>query len=166
MTKPLVIYHAGCPDGVGAALVAYLKFGENALYYPGVYQQPFPIVEAIEAGGDIYCLDFSYPRDVLVKASDDHVMMRVLPGWAMAGVMPKGAERPNIYLIDHHKTAEAALKDLDYPGIHITFDMEHSGAVLAYRHFFPSHFPSHPLVPEMLLYLEDSSDTCEEDSWL
>ena len=30
--KPLVIYHASCADGFGAAFAAWLKFGDDAEY--------------------------------------------------------------------------------------------------------------------------------------
>lgn len=32
--KPLVIYHAACADGFGAAFAAWLKLGDEAEYLP------------------------------------------------------------------------------------------------------------------------------------
>ena len=35
--KPLVIYHANCTDGFGAAFAAWLKLGDEAEYLPMEY---------------------------------------------------------------------------------------------------------------------------------
>ena len=37
--KPLVIYHANCADGFGAAFAAWLKLGNEAEYLPMVYNE-------------------------------------------------------------------------------------------------------------------------------
>ena len=50
-----------------------------------------------------------------------------------------------VVVIDHHKTAQADLEGLD----DCVFDMEHSGAVLAWQYFHKAK------VPEILLYVED-----------
>lgn len=122
--KPLIIYHSNCPDGTGAALAAYLKFGEGAEYLPKKFGDPPPLpADLFER--DVYILDFSYPREMLI-------------GMALAA--------NSLRIIDHHKTAAADLEG--FPGA--TFDMDHSGAVLAWRHFFPDQE-----IPEMLLYIED-----------
>jgi oligoribonuclease NrnB/cAMP/cGMP phosphodiesterase (DHH superfamily) len=55
----------------------------------------------------------------------------------------------SIHIIDHHKTAAEDLHDL--PGnVFATFDMEHSGAMLTWLHFFPKEEP-----PALLRYIED-----------
>ena len=38
--KPLVIYHANCADGFGAAFAAWLKFGDEAEYQAAQYGKP------------------------------------------------------------------------------------------------------------------------------
>ena len=49
-------------------------------------------------------------------------------------------------VIDHHITAQEALKGLDY----CVFDMEQSGATLTWQYFFPKK-----PIPSMLSYIED-----------
>lgn len=127
MKSTFVIYHANCPDGFAAAFVASLYFGEDrektgpVSFVPASYGDALP---EIEDGCDVFILDFSYPREVLVELSQ-RCMVRVL---------------------DHHKTAQAALEGLAFA----TFDMTKSGAVLAWEYFFPTE-----PVPMMLLYVMD-----------
>lgn len=122
--KPLIIYHSPCADGAGAAFAAWHKFHEDAEYRPANYGDATPTDDDVR-GRDVFILDFSYQRQELLRLY---------------------AAARNLHIVDHHKTAQAALGDLDYA----TFDMEHSGAVLAWRHF-------HGVgpVPEILLYIED-----------
>ena len=62
MTKPLVIYHANCADGFGAAFAAWLKLGDGAEYLPMQYGQK--LVEKADIWQrEVYVLDFSLPRD-------------------------------------------------------------------------------------------------------
>ena len=37
-----ILYHGNCPDGFGAALVAWLVYGDNAIYIPVYHNQPVP----------------------------------------------------------------------------------------------------------------------------
>lgn len=120
--KPLVIYHGNCPDGFTAAWVAARALGYVELY-AGKYGEPPPLAAA--AGRDVYVVDFSYPREQLVELKD--------------------ASR-SLLVLDHHKTAQAALEGLDY----CVFDMERSGAGLAWDHFF-AHKPR----PWIVDYVED-----------
>ena len=66
--KPLVIYHAHCTDGFGAAFAAWLKFGDDAEYLPMAYGNIKSILD-VDLIGDtnraVYILDFSFPRDVM-----------------------------------------------------------------------------------------------------
>lgn len=129
--KPLIIYHSNCSDGCGAALAAYLKFGEGAEYQGANYGNPLLMGPHLYKR-QVYFLDFSYPR-------------RMIEAMIRFGAM--------ITIVDHHKSAEADLAGLDrqYPDkLLMTFDMDHSGAVLAWRHFFPDQE-----IPELLLYIED-----------
>ncbi|WP_347989462.1 DHH family phosphoesterase [Methylomonas sp. AM2-LC] len=105
----LVIYHANCLDGFGAAYAAWRKFGDTADYLPATYGSQPPDV----AGKDIYILDFSYFRDILI---DMHSSAR------------------SLIVIDHHKTAQSNLVGLDFA----IFDMTHSGCMLAWQYFHPS----------------------------
>jgi hypothetical protein len=63
MSKTKVIYHGPhCPDGFGAALAVFLKFGNAAQYIPCDYGGDIP---EIEKGDRVYILDFSFKREIL-----------------------------------------------------------------------------------------------------
>ena len=73
--KPLVIYHASCADGFGAAFAAWLKLGESdsieegAEYVPMQYG-PVPDIESWHmqyaiSQREVYILDFSFPRQTM-----------------------------------------------------------------------------------------------------
>lgn len=116
-----VLYHADCPDGFGAAWVAWTALGGTAEYIPVRYNEPPPRF----LPKSVLIVDFSYSRETLEKMKE---VVREL------------------VVLDHHKTAADDLKD--FPGA--TFDMEHSGAWLAYKHFYPNDH-----VPAIVGYIED-----------
>jgi len=122
--KSICIYHGNCADGFGAAWVVRKALGDVD-FHAGVYQTPPPDV----AGRDVIMVDFSYKRPVLLE-------------------MAKSAK--TILVIDHHKTAAEDLKFLPVPNIDATFDMEHSGAILTWQHYFPDQKP-----PQLLEHIED-----------
>lgn len=105
--KTYVLYHANCPDGFTSAWVAHKKLGDEAEYIPVSYGNPPP---EMESRSEVYILDFSYPRDVLIDLDQAHNLVQVE---------------------DHHKTAQADLEGLDF----CHFDMDHSGAYLAWQYF-------------------------------
>jgi len=119
----ICIYHGNCADGFGAAWVVRKALG-NIEFHPGVYQNPPPDV----TGKDVVMVDFSYKRPTLLQMA------------AMANSM---------LILDHHKTAIEDLVDLP-PNVQTTFDVEHSGSVLAWLHYFPHVEP-----PQLLLHIED-----------
>lgn len=123
--KKLCIYHGNCADGFGAATVVRMALGaENVDFHAGVYQNPPPDV----TGRDVILVDFSYKRDVLIDM----------------------AEKANsIVIIDHHKSAQECLVDLP-KNVYATFDMDKSGAVLAWEYFNPTQDP-----PKLLLHIQD-----------
>jgi oligoribonuclease NrnB/cAMP/cGMP phosphodiesterase (DHH superfamily) len=128
--KPLIIYHGGCPDGFGAAYAAWKKFGDEAIYHPGVYQED-PPNEAFEPR-DVFLVDFSYKRPVIEK-------------------MLKFANR--VVIIDHHKSAAEdlfSMHEREFPRLEQHFDLNHSGAVLSWLYFCPDM-----AVPELIHYIED-----------
>lgn len=125
-TRPLVIYHGNCADGFSAAWCFWRKYGPDADYIAGVYQQEPP---AAIVGRDVYLVDFSYKR-VVVEA-----MLRLAN---------------SVTLIDHHKTAIDDLRPVFEP---LEFeamaygaerravwfcDLERSGATLAWDFLFPN----------------------------
>lgn len=135
--RPLCIYHGGCDDGFGAAWAVRQALGVNVDFYPGVYQQEPPNV----AGRDVIMVDFSYKRPVLDK---------------MAAIAR------SILILDHHKTAAEDLADVPMApafnvweptpaGMWAIFDMNRSGAGLAWDYFHPGIGNRPPFIN----YIED-----------
>lgn len=104
----LVIYHANCTDGFGAAYSAWKLLGDRAEYHAAKYGEPPPDVK----GKNVVVLDFSYDN-----ATTKHLMK----------------EAKGFLVIDHHKSAMVELHDVSCTH----FDMNHSGAMLSWRFFHP-----------------------------
>lgn len=150
MTKILCIYHGNCADGFGAAWA--VRDG-LALYdiefYPGVHQQPPPDV----TGHDVIIVDFSYKYDVLTEMS---------------------YKANSTLILDHHKTAAEDLsklpvvvekdgysgfrggalavhcRDNNMPHIGALFDMDRSGARIAWDFFNRGKEP-----PALINHIQD-----------
>lgn len=122
MKEIVVIYHGECPDGFSAAWVAWKRFGDQADYVPGHYQELPP--EGL-ADKEIYILDFSFPADIMAKIIK---------------------ENKRVVVIDHHKSAEESVKMAH----EYVYEMNHSGAVLAWQYFYPDSE-----APWLLRYIED-----------
>lgn len=142
--RKLVIYHRGCIDGWTAALAAYSHEDWHTADYLAMNYG-----DDVEALVDLVCgdafvdlvsgedspwdyvlfVDFSVPRRAL----------KVMSSWLM-----------KLIVIDHHKTAQAALHGLHAPtaGRYIYFDMERSGAGMAWDHL-------HGYRPKLVDYVED-----------
>ena len=119
-----VLYHGNCYDGFGAAWAAWKKLGHENVRYQAINygDTPPPLINADQ--GKLYILDFSFPRDQLITLTKEF----------------------DVTVLDHHKTAQAALEGLDYA----VFDLNRSGAMLAWDYFFPSIE-----APLMVSYLQD-----------
>jgi len=107
--NPLIVFHAPCPDGFGAAYAAWRRFGEKADYV-GAEHGAYPVLDV--QGRDVFVLDFSFPR-------------------AQLEAMRQAAR--SLVILDHHKTAQEDLAA--FPGA--VFDMTRSGARLAWEYFHP-----------------------------
>lgn len=131
--RPLIIYHGNCADGFSAAWCFWKKYGGQADYVAGIYQQDPPNV----SGRDVYLVDFSYKRAVVEQ------MLQTAS---------------SVTLIDHHKTAIEDLRPLfrqdswtgSPPCLNWYVDLERSGATLAWDYLFPDK-PR----PLLLGYIED-----------
>jgi hypothetical protein len=136
--KPLVIYHAGCADGFTAAWVADRALGGAELRAAHYGEAPPDV-----AGRDVYVLDFSYPRAVLLRMY---------------------SEARSILVLDHHKTAQADLEGLPF----CTFRMEESGASLAwwYWHDAEELPPLVAYVRDRDLWRHELPNTREINAWL
>lgn len=133
--KSLVLYHANCNDGFGAAFAAWAKLGDAAEYVPVQYGQVNTVEDLASkfgelAGRDIYLLDFSFPRPVL--------------DWLL--------DNANRFVwLDHHKTAfelwdatvwmerQDGLQQWLGTGLKHTIHLNNfkSGAMLAWQFFHP-----------------------------
>lgn len=121
--QTLVIYHGRCADGFGAAYAAWKRFGNDAAYVGVAYGHVMPLEEI--QGRDVYILDFCFPRAITEQMA---------------------ACAKSILVIDHHKTAQADLAG--FP--HAIFDMNKSGARLAWEYFHGA-----TPVPDLLRFVED-----------
>lgn len=145
-SKPLVIFHANCPDGFGAAFAAWLKFGEGAEYLPYDYDgTPAPSVH----GRAVYILDFAFDGPTMERLE---------------------SEAHRVVLLDHHQTGIDKLAGFRCicaeqrlgpnqprdPHNHSRFssfwrlDVSKSGARLAWEYF---HGQSE--VPALIQHVED-----------
>lgn len=126
MRKPtkniVVFYHNDCTDGFSAAWVAWKKFGSKADYI-GI-DPGSKLVSGLK-DKEIYMVDVIYPIQYLKKLIKDN---------------------KKVVAIDHHVSNQKAF-ELVREGL---FDISHSGAVLAWRYFYPK-----VKVPKFLDYVED-----------
>ena len=131
--KPLVIYHNNCPDGFAAAWAIDQRFGPVDLH-PANYGEEPPYEKA--KGKRVFVVDFSYPRSFLEALS---------------------VHADRLTLLDHHKTAEKDLEGLQEdlnlisPLDEIVFDMNRSGAGIAWDYAFPGSEKR----PWLIDYVED-----------
>lgn len=120
----VVVFHAECIDGFTAAWAAWLKFGDkDTEYLPARYGDAPPNV----VDREVFVVDFSYPREVMLQMKE-----RAL----------------GVLVLDHHRTAEAALEDLDFA----IFDMERSGAGMAWDFLCRAEMGPRPW---LISYVED-----------
>ena len=112
-TIDTIIYHGDCPDGFCAAFVAKRRY-PTANLVPATYGKPLD--ESQIRNKHVLVVDFS---------------------WKRADMERIASQTTSIYVLDHHKTAEAELAELPYA----YFDMNRSGAQLAWDHCFPANQP-------------------------
>lgn len=131
-TKPLCIYHGNCADGFGAAWVVWKYFKGEVDFVAGVYQELPPDVQE----RDVIVCDFSYKPDVMKKIMD---------------------ECKSLLWLDHHKSAiedmQPVMKDincLDESKFYFVLDMNRSGAMITWDHFFNGQEP-----PQLLKHIQD-----------
>jgi oligoribonuclease NrnB/cAMP/cGMP phosphodiesterase (DHH superfamily) len=130
-----ILYHGNCYDGFGAAYAAWKALGDTAKYIPVSYGNPLPEMPDAEV---VYILDFSYSKEILLEL----------------------AKKTSVIVLDHHKTAQENLAELvslkenqlcpNDANPFVIFDMDHSGAYLAWDFFHPSK-----PVPKLIMHLED-----------
>ncbi len=104
----VVIYHADCTDGFGAAYSAWKQLGNRAEYHACKHGTPPPDVK----DKNVVILDFSFNNATTKQMIEDAAELLV---------------------IDHHKSAMVELHDIS----NAHFDMTKSGAMLAWEFFHP-----------------------------
>ena len=121
-----VLYHDQCFDGCTAAWITWTalhKQNDSPITLVSCqYGKPTP---ELEPNSEVYLVDFSFPREVMETLN---------------------ALSSKMVVLDHHKTAKEACEGLPY----CVFDMERSGAGLAWDHFNPET-PR----PKLVDYVED-----------
>ena len=125
----LVLYHDTCPDGFTAAWAVWTVLGDEAEYRAVNYGQPIP---TDTTGRRVILVDFSYPRTLMDALADRSAQVEVY---------------------DHHKTAEAELAG--WTGGKVVFDMERSGAGIAWDEFHQGEAVWLGLRPNLVSYVED-----------
>jgi uncharacterized protein len=132
--KKVCFYHAGCPDGFGAAWSVRSAWGEDAYYVARGHEDRVQMAEWNDAL--VVFVDIAPARNELRELAD---------------------HAAQVVIVDHHITALDRLtadtgfvNDLESEGHVLHFDMSHSGAVLAWQHFRPNDE-----VPDLLRYVED-----------
>ena len=112
----LCIYHKNCLDGYCSAFIVnkfHHHYRDLVEFYPASYNdKDLPDVEDKE----VFIVDFSYKRDILIELA---------------------SKAKSIVVLDHHKTAEADLRDLNLSNVLVIFDMNRSGAMITWDYFYP-----------------------------
>jgi len=119
-----VVYHSPCNDGSGAALSAWVLKKDQLSYVPRIYDKPFD--NEMLRNKNVVVLDASFKNEHLQE-------LRTIA--------------KKIMIVDHHYSA---MNDLQHqPGCF--FDMEHSGAILAWYYFHGLQSAA----PKLLTLIED-----------
>lgn len=139
--NPLCIYHGGCDDGFASALIVNDALDDQVELHYGIYQTEPPDV----TDRDVIIVDFSYKREVLERMADSARSLLVLDHHKSAAEDLAGFPGPGS---DYYEWRERAA-DATYP-VGTLFDMDRSGATIAWDFFFPSH-PR----PWLIEYIED-----------
>lgn len=132
--RRVCFYHAGCPDGFGAAWAVWKAWGEDAEYRPRGHEDSLP--REVVRGAQVVFVDIAPSNEDLKILLDQAYHVQVL---------------------DHHVSSlerfrsDPSLENRLAAGGHgIHFDLDHSGAVLAWQHFHPD-----APAPPILGYVED-----------
>ena len=160
--KTMCIYHGNCADGFGGAWVVRKALGEQVEFVAGVHGQEPPDV----TDKDVIIVDFSYKYEVMARLSwkansiiilDHHKSaaedLGKFPPFH-AGVRVDG-RHPDGSVALGWESAHISMNSQNSPAIACCFDMNRSGAMLAWDHFFPGQEP-----PMLLRHIED------RDLWL
>ena len=132
--RRICFYHAGCPDGFGAAWAVWKAWGSEAEYRPRGHDDALRPQDL--AGSEVVFADIAPPN---------------------ASLRQLGGKAARVVVLDHHVSALERFEAepdlaaaLAAQGHLIRFDLSRSGATLAWHHFHPD-VP----IPPLLTYVED-----------
>jgi len=132
--RRVCVYHAGCPDGFGAAWAVWRAWEGDGTFIARGHEDRMRGVEF--AGDELSFVDIAPDNAELIELTD---------------------HASSLLVLDHHITAQerleadSAVSDVVTDSPHrLVFDMNHSGAALAWQHFHPNQ-----PVPDLLRYVED-----------
>ncbi len=132
--RRVCVYHAGCPDGFGAAWAVSQAWGTDGVFIARGHEDR------------LRGCDFEDDLVVFVDIAPDTAELEDLCEHAA-----------QLILLDHHISSQLRFEaDRDLAnrlagdGHYVHFDMKQSGAVLAWRYFMPQS-----PVPELLSYVQD-----------
>ncbi len=127
-------YHAGCPDGFGAAWAVWQSWGDEAKFWARSHDDRLPMDSLVDSM--VVFVDISVDNEQLAELCD---------------------VASQVVLLDHHVSAQsryhsnmALVNRMDDAGHEVVYNLEHSGAVLAWNYFHPGRS-----VPDLLAYVED-----------
>ena len=127
-------YHAGCPDGFGAAYAVWRAWGDTGRYVGRGHDDRSDIQD--HEGGFVVFVDIAPGNDELREL---------------------GEVAAHVLVLDHHVSAcnrfesDSSLQNVLVEAGHLVrFDLSHSGAMLAWQQFHPDQEP-----PPLLRYVED-----------
>jgi oligoribonuclease NrnB/cAMP/cGMP phosphodiesterase (DHH superfamily) len=132
--RHVCIFHAGCPDGFGAAWSAWLAWGERGAYVARGHDDA---LRAPELAGDyVLFADIAPPT---------------------RAYRPLANQVAHLVVLDHHVSAQRAFaadpflaRELADAGHEVRFDLTRSGAALAWSALHPDE-----ALPDLLAYVED-----------
>lgn len=112
----IVFYHKDCVDGAGAAWAAW-KYFDNTVTYKGLDHSPEAnkeLLEAAEGKRKVWFLDYAPKRKTLETLLEN---------------------KSQVWVLDHHISAIRDIEDIEHPLFDPNFDLERSGAGIAWDFF-------------------------------
>ncbi|MGH0037277.1 MAG: hypothetical protein ACQGVK_19805 [Myxococcota bacterium] len=127
-------YHAGCPDGFGAAWAVWNAWGDAGRFVARGHDDP---LDATRLEGDqVVFVDIAPNNEILARLMESAVQVIVLDH--------------HLSSLQRYRLDPSLERDAERGGHRIHFDLTHSGAVLAWNAFLGD-----TEVPDLLRYVED-----------
>lgn len=134
----VVIYHDPCSDGFGSAFIVWYYYKNN--YFDKLKEIMFVPTTFLKKDG---VLDDDY----LAQMKDKNILMCDF-SFPYAQLINLITVSKSFMILDHHKTAEADLKNI--PTDLKIFDMSRSGVGITWDYFYPE-----TPIPKFLAYIQD-----------